>query len=36
MGYAVGNEGMITGGWGLIAFGGGIYVLELILYYYSE
>lgn len=36
LGYPIGHESMIWSGWGLILLGGGIYVLELILAYYSN
>jgi hypothetical protein len=36
LGYPIGNGDMIKAGWGLILLGGAIYVVELILAYYSN
>lgn len=36
LGYPIDHVGMIRSGWGLIVFGGLIYILEIIVYYYSD
>lgn len=35
IGYPINNSGMISGGWGLVILGVLIYIIELIIAYYS-
>jgi len=35
LGYPLNHSGMISGGWALIIFGAIIYIIELIIAYYS-